>query len=145
MDPITAFLIGFVGSMGTMYVLAKKKVWKPNPEESTNFIIFWEAYLEAALWTQGLSKRYTIAGFSEEADAEATRDCKAFIRQAKEYIGDNYAQAGHDFWLTRTGEGAGFWDGDWPEPAATKLTELSKKFGEVWVYVGDDDEIYFTR
>ena len=29
---------------------------------------------------------------------------------------DEYA--GHDFWLTRNGHGAGFWDGDWIAPVA---------------------------
>lgn len=51
------------------------------------------------------------------------------------------AMAGHDFWLTRCGHGAGFWDGDWPEPAATALTEASKAFRNVDLYVGDDGEI----
>ncbi len=52
------------------------------------------------------------------------------------------AMAGHDFWLTRCGHGAGFWDGDWPEPAASVLTEASKEFGNVDLYVGDDGQIY---
>lgn len=38
-----------------------------------------------------------------------------------------------DFWLTRNGHGAGFWDGDWPVPAATRLTEASEKAGEVYL------------
>lgn len=41
-----------------------------------------------------------------------------------------HARAGHDFWLTRNGHGAGFWDGDWKEPAATFLTKASQEFGE---------------
>lgn len=51
-------------------------------------------------------------------------------------------RAGHDFWLTRNGHGAGFWDGDWPEPYATQLDKLSKKFGESDLYTGDDGLIY---
>ena len=51
-------------------------------------------------------------------------------------------RAGQDFWLTRNGHGCGFWDGDWAEPAATKLTEASKAFGEVSLYIGDDGLIY---
>ena len=39
--------------------------------------------------------------------------------------------AGHDFWLTRNGHGAGFWDGDWQEPAAAALTAAAHAFGEV--------------
>jgi hypothetical protein len=53
-------------------------------------------------------------------------------------IAGRESDAGHDFALTRNGHGAGFWDGDWPEPAATELTKLSKEYGEVDLYVGDD-------
>ena len=49
--------------------------------------------------------------------------------------------AGHDFWLTRCGHGAGFWDGDWKEPHASALDALSKQFGNVDLYVGDDGKI----
>lgn len=31
------------------------------------------------------------------------------------------AMAGHDFWLTRCGHAAGFWDEDWTEPHAGRL------------------------
>lgn len=53
----------------------------------------------------------------------------------------DYGSAGHDFWLTRVGHGAGFWDGDWPIHGDA-LTEICKKFGEVDLYVGDDGKIY---
>ena len=36
------------------------------------------------------------------------------------------SQAGHDSWLTSQGHGAGFWDGDWQEPQATKLEKICK-------------------
>ena len=52
--------------------------------------------------------------------------------------GDYWDYAAHDFILTRNGHGAGFWDGDWNEPIATKLTDLCKKFGEIEVYLSDD-------
>jgi hypothetical protein len=50
--------------------------------------------------------------------------------------------AGHDFWLTRNGHGAGFWDGDWTEPAATILTNAAKAFDECNLYLGDDQAIH---
>jgi hypothetical protein len=50
--------------------------------------------------------------------------------------------AGHAFWLTRNGHGAGFWDGDWPEPHASALDEASKAFGSFDLYVGDDGMIH---
>ena len=53
--------------------------------------------------------------------------------------GDYWDYAAHDFILTRNGHGAGFWDGDWSEPIATKLTELCKKFGEIEIYLSDEN------
>lgn len=52
--------------------------------------------------------------------------------------------AGHDFWLTRNGHGAGFWDGDWKEPAATILDKATEAFGECNLYVGDDGKLYLS-
>lgn len=55
---------------------------------------------------------------------------------------DEWGRAGHDFWLTRNNHGAGFWDGDWPEPFSDELTKAAKAFGECNLYVGDDGRIY---
>ena len=55
---------------------------------------------------------------------------------------DPYGAAGHDLWLNRNGHGCGFWDGDWPEPAATELDQAAKAMGGVDLYVGDDGLIY---
>jgi len=49
-------------------------------------------------------------------------------------------QLGHDFWLTRNGHGAGFWDRGLAEGDA--LTAAAKTFGNVDLYVGDDGLIY---
>ena len=50
----------------------------------------------------------------------------------------------HDFHLTSQGHGVGFWDGDYPEPQASRLTEASKKYEFVCFYVGDDGKIYVS-
>ena len=55
---------------------------------------------------------------------------------------DQDGRAGHDFWLTRNGHGAGFWDGDWPEPQATTLTDAARAFSPVDLYIGDDGHIH---
>jgi hypothetical protein len=47
---------------------------------------------------------------------------------------------GHDFWLTRNGHGAGFWDrglgerGQW-------LTDMAKPFGSAYLYVNNSGEV----
>lgn len=47
------------------------------------------------------------------------------------------ADAGHDFWLTQTGQGAGFWDGDWPKNGEL-LTKLAKCYPDLHLFVADD-------
>lgn len=113
---------------------------------------FTMAYMEAALWSssdnsneQGgdsLDKNYDFSDIADETKQQMASDCASFQEKAWDDISENEKGAGHDFWLTRNGHGAGFWDGDWPEPQATQLTELSKKFGEFDLYVGDDGKIY---
>lgn len=51
--------------------------------------------------------------------------------------------AAHDFWLTRTGHGVGFWDGDYISPWAEELTKIAESMGDVTPYIGDDGLIYF--
>ena len=99
---------------------------------------FTTAYVEAAEWTEEQEGRE----WSPEARLRVIEDCASFQAQAGDLIYGTEEQAGHDFWLTRNGHGAGFWDGDWPEPAASKLDELSRAFGEVWLYAGDDGLLY---
>jgi hypothetical protein len=50
-------------------------------------------------------------------------------------------QLAHDFWLTRNGHGAGFWDRGQGE-TGDRLTALSKPYGEQYLYVGDDGLVY---
>ena len=63
------------------------------------------------------------------------KDCDIFQLKAGELLEDwPLDQAGHDFWLTRNGHGAGFWDGDWKDSAGASLTEIAKSFGECNLY-----------
>jgi hypothetical protein len=71
-------------------------------------------------------------------------DCARFLGENVQDIEGREEQAGHDFWLTRCGHGAGFFDGDWPE-AGDHLTDACKKFREVNLHVGDDGFIYFIE
>src|SRR5690606_12135580 len=50
-------------------------------------------------------------------------------------------QAGHDFWLTRNGHGAGFWDRGIGE-VGDRLANASKVYGGVDLYFGDDGKVY---
>jgi hypothetical protein len=110
------------------------------------------AHIEAALWitndesdeTGGvpLDMNYSIDDLAPETLEKFADDCKRFQEENAADIDSNDEQAGHDFWMTRNGHGCGFWDGDWEEEAGERLTAASEKFGEVWLYVGDNGLIY---
>jgi hypothetical protein len=77
-------------------------------------------------------------------------DCGAFHVKARDLLHKAYergydrAYAGHDFWLTRNGHGAGFWDRTEldADGLGDALTEIAESFGQVWTYIGDDGLIY---
>ena len=114
---------------------------------------FTRQYLETALWSSTDESRedggdpmdanYSIEDIDADTVAAAQADCDRFCELAGELLNEsNDPEAGaHDFWLTRNGHGAGFWDGDWPA-GGDLLTSISKGFGEAYLYVGDDGKIY---
>jgi len=108
---------------------------------------FTESYIEAALWSSvddggnPLDSQFFIDDLAPDTLAKIIDDCKRFQYNHAALITDE-KQAGHDFWLTRNHHGAGFWDGDWPEPSASTLTAASHGFGSFDIYVGDDGLLY---
>ena len=123
---------------------------------------FFDAYVTTALWSSNdesdesggepFDANYNEADIAPEALAKMRRDCDKFYTANYDALncegvkfGPDFGQdgrAGHDFWLTRNGHGAGFWDGDWPEPFATQLTDAAHGFGECDLYLGDDGKIH---
>ena len=125
-----------------------------------------QAYLETALWSstgdddEPLDNEYSIADFSKSALRQAKLEVEIFLAQTEESVSvfedmaeENGVQLnfddtdiGHDFWLTRNGHGAGFWDK--PEKyggrLAEMLSDMARRAGETDVYVGDDDLLYFS-
>lgn len=95
---------------------------------------FTQSYITCALWC-GLDERdhVTFADLAPETLAAMIADCNRFRDDAKTVacIGDRHADAGHDFWLTRNCHGAGFWDGDWPDPDSGYLDLRASGFGSV--------------
>lgn len=114
------------------------------------------AYLVCALWSshdetdedggEPFDRNYGIEDFAPEALQEASDDVKAFVAKARKLL-DKYSlddeSVGHDFWLTRNGHGAGFWDRGYKDNLGDKLTAISKTFKEIHPYLGDDGKIYF--
>jgi hypothetical protein len=108
------------------------------------------AYIECALWTstdddgEPLDGTYSVEDIAPESLASIVEDCDAFQESHGDDLGDDDDRAGQDFWLTRNGHGAGFWDGDWEEPAATRLTDSAEAYGSSDLYIGDDGKVYVS-
>lgn len=96
---------------------------------------------------------YGIDDLSPELLASVLEDCADFQTAQAEDLTLAYERyrcldgltweeyAGHDFWLTRNGHGAGFWDRGLGE-VGDRLSEAAKVYGgEDW-YIGDDGKIY---
>lgn len=113
------------------------------------FEMMLDAYIECALWSsvdlateEPLDSAYDITDIAPETLAEMRADCEAFAADNEiDLLGMEVGQIGHDFWLTRNGHGAGFWDrglgarGD-------RLTDAAHAYGTVDLYVGDDGKLY---
>lgn len=79
-------------------------------------------------------------------------DCRDFqesnadnleLAYLSESVNYDESRAGHDFWLTRNGHGAGFWDRGLGT-VGDQLTKMAKPYGSSDAYLGDDGRIYVT-
>lgn len=108
---------------------------------------FTRQYIETALWSSTdfdgnpLDDQYDADDLAPETLKQMIEDCKDFQEHHSD-LWDDDSRAGHDFWLTRNRHGAGFWDGDYPEPQASKLTDASHAYGSCDLYPGDDGKLY---
>lgn len=128
---------------------------------------FASAYLEAGFWSstddsspdggENLDKNYSFRDVSLDLFNEVKIRCALFLEKYQDmivacddWISDNRTTeysalelAGHDFWLTSNGHGAGFWEtGRWPQAVSDILDKASREFGSIELYVGDDKQIY---
>lgn len=136
---------------------------------ATTLDTFTLAYIDTALWCEtdqsdesggeSFESNYVPADIHVDTLAQMIYDCAAFqaanqkwwlesdddgqpycLRYGPDY--DETGHAGHDFWLTRNGHGAGFWDGDWSDACETILTDAADAFGCFDLYIGDDGLIH---
>ena len=121
---------------------------------------FTASYMESALWsstdddgTPLDAAKYSDTELAIETVTRFKADCERFLvdyeRVLAEYnattdetINPSYTIVAHDFWLTRNGHGAGFWDGGYPKVLGERLTELAHSYGECDLCIGDDGKIY---
>jgi len=122
---------------------------------------FLRGYITCALWSSTGDDNQPLDSTHDESDLagetlQAMKDtCTKFISENEKDL-DEYSQsraiprdaqfsesdcAGHDFWLTRNGHGAGFWDRGLGE-LGDRLSAASEAFGESNLYAGDDGKLY---
>jgi hypothetical protein len=116
-------------------------------EKIRNLDAFTRAYIETALWSSNdesdesggepLDRNYGIEDFTVETLDKMIRDCERFQQQYAGLLSEagSPEQNGHDFWLTRNGHGAGFWDRGYPEHVGKALTDAAHRYGEVYLTV----------
>ena len=117
--------------------------------------------MQAALWSstcidtddcEYLDEKYDESDLAKETLEQMEKDCIQFIKENDDDLFEYAEQrtfynvtasefAGHDFWLTRNGHGAGFWDRGLKR-LGDRLTSATEKFPEISLYVGDDGKIY---
>jgi hypothetical protein len=97
-----------------------------------------------------LDEHFGIDDFSDESLDRAESDCVEFFNRIEDLIGRarrfaNSSHIAYDFWLTRQGHGAGFWDGDYADETDDVGDELSKvaaEFGECYIVIGEDGQLH---
>ena len=136
----------------------------------SDFPEFFQAYLTSALWSSTISDKddetdeptdkdgdpfdnhFTPEDFTDEALETLRAHAFSFWSRMWFYIDHekapassytaprNTTQAGHDFWLTQNGHGAGFWDGDWPT-YGEQLTKLAKYYPEINLHITPENQV----
>lgn len=112
---------------------------------------FLDAYIACALWSstdddgEPLDSGYDPEDISAEALASMAEDCAQFEAANADDLAQagSDAQNGHDFWLTRNGHGAGFWDRGYGDVGG-RLTDAAHVWGSVDIYIGDDDKLHIN-
>ena len=110
---------------------------------------FFRAYITCALWSthhddHGSLDMFDASDFTAESLAEMRAECDQFIADNHADLRfENPESCGHDFWLTRNGHGAGFWDRGMGKKG-TRLTDACEAFGTCDLLL-DDDTLKITH
>lgn len=103
-----------------------------------------KGYLECALkWSTGtyegepvsMDEAYGVADFTADSVKTAHEDCLEFVQKSGINTDSMWTpeRAGHFFWLTRCGHGAGFWHRSLAGEDAVrgnKYAEIARSFGD---------------
>lgn len=105
---------------------------------------FCEGYADCAVWSSVDDDGEPLDRHGVPLDTHAKQvmraDCASFVAANAADLalyGLDPGQCGHDFWLTRNGHGAGFWDrgrGD----VGDRLSDAATALGESYLYLSED-------
>jgi hypothetical protein len=120
---------------------------------------FTRAYIEAAFFTSTddndnpFDESYGISDIAPDSLAKIIDDCNKFraisevsadlIRAGEIDVNYDDIRSGHDFWLTRTGHGSGFWSRELGA-CGDRLSNQARGFGNSDMYVGDDKQLHVS-
>jgi hypothetical protein len=107
---------------------------------------FTSAYADAALADSvdddGITLRvHGLGRLASETVRRMRVDCANFRQEAGD-VADAFdmREVAGDFWMERNRRPfGGFFDGDYPQPAATELAQIARRFEPVELYLDDDD------
>lgn len=126
---------------------------------------FLRGFLVAALWSSNdestesggepIDANYGLCDIHPASLVKAEAWCNQFQKDNATYLqwamdrydvnpsqGDSADYAGHDFWLTAAGHGAGFWDRGFGVRGEA-LSKASKKYEFIDCVIGDDGKVHF--
>lgn len=111
------------------------------------------SYLFCAIWCgtdsdnndEPLDKNFDVDDFIEESKKIASEDCEKFYKESKKIIEKvmekhnvEISSIGHDFYLSRNGHGAGFFDRGWGK-LGDYLQIAARRYKETYVEIDSDD------
>ncbi len=113
---------------------------------------FTSAYADAALTdsTDDDGATLSVHGLGRLAPDAVHRmrvDCATFRLEAGDLAdGFDTRDVACDFWMERNRRSfGGFFDGDYPQPAATELARIARRFDPVELYLDDEDGLIRSR
>lgn len=113
-------------------------------------IAMYSAYMQCAKWSSVDEEGESLEPFqfSDEAEKKMRKDLDSFIEYCEANVSETFLayqklqepeQFAHDFWLTRNGHGAGFWDRGLGE-IGNILTKATETFGECDLYLNNETQ-----
>lgn len=89
---------------------------------------------------------FTIYDISQDSWSKAKIDCIKFLSKIPltMIVNLDAGEIGSDFWLTRNGHGAGFWDRGYDDDVEKKLMDSVKQFGTQDLYLGNNNELHLS-